>query len=236
MKRSLSHKLLRVISGSNGTLTTRFRHPDRTFTIWWRLWQVITCVTTALVEPLAFALPGKTYQIAWIAGPHLNSLENFIFPCTSWRQMTLLFSAGRLKQLSFSSLKIYEEETDSTLTWVWSRKSVSRMFVKCIFMGRWRAGSVGFCRVSMDWLCRSHEAVRKRHERVSLGRPHWCVASWKVRQRAIENANCRATRKREATDVLVWEMAHCKTSQEPRGTHKSGATRVNNHPFPKVQV
>ena len=55
----------------------------------------------------------------------------------------------------------------------------------------------------MDWLCRSHRAVKKRHDRLSHGRPHskressleQGVESCKVRQRAKENAKCRAHRK-----------------------------------------
>ena len=55
----------------------------------------------------------------------------------------------------------------------------------------------------MDWLYRSHRAVKKRRDRVSCGRPHSFkgpfveqgVASCEIKQRTRESTNCTAHRK-----------------------------------------
>ena len=119
MRRTLSRKRLKESSSSRWTSTiTGFFCPDCMFTTWSRSWQVMTCVTIAsssrrslwvqMADPPAFSLPGMiaepTPEIAW---------RNSSFPCTSWRQITLLLSMSFPKYLSLSSLLFCEERTDT---------------------------------------------------------------------------------------------------------------------------
>ena len=91
MRHSLGRNLLKDSSGSHWTLTTtKLRHPDRTFTILSRPWQVITCVATAsssgflrkhVAGSPTFALPGRNApKKPESRSQYLNGLVKFIFP------------------------------------------------------------------------------------------------------------------------------------------------------------
>ena len=117
VRRSVPRRLLKVSSGSKWTMTkTRFRHPDRVFTIWSRPWQVTSCVTTASSRknslPMHIAEPryqrtGSAVQVSERREETRPSRE-----LISGRQMMPLLPESRLKSRCFLSLEVCEEVGD----------------------------------------------------------------------------------------------------------------------------